>query len=325
MLKHIKDIRSPIAVAQQKHAARKASASGDSTQQNGAASHLSTNTTMSGSTVVGTPSVKSMSVASEPGRTASRPPRLHVTHDGIAQGAPGPMTGTAMQPGWPELMSPAVDNRERVEPSTSADAVGDAGAKAAGIASGGIANGQDGEQPGSAPSMGGSTREMPPASAQGISYAVAIYPYMAEQEDEFDVVVYVHTRLPFVHSSDTCSIAAATPSSFSPAHADGGSSSVTRRVPATWRRTRPSRAGYLQAAFSRQGCPWRQQSRRRARGAHLFLAPSRPRRPHRHPRRKAGLLRRRRPQFCHSASCQRHSLVLRSWTTKARARRSWTS
>ena len=32
-------------------------------------------------------------------------------------------------------------------------------------------------------------REMPPATE--VSYAVAIYPYMAEQEDEFDVVVYV--------------------------------------------------------------------------------------------------------------------------------------
>jgi bZIP factor len=31
-------------------------------------------------------------------------------------------------------------------------------------------------------------REMPPPMS-GVSYAVAIYPYMAEQEDEFDVVV----------------------------------------------------------------------------------------------------------------------------------------
>lgn len=30
-------------------------------------------------------------------------------------------------------------------------------------------------------------REIPPST--GVSYAVAIYPYMAEQEDEFDVVV----------------------------------------------------------------------------------------------------------------------------------------
>lgn len=32
-----------------------------------------------------------------------------------------------------------------------------------------------------------SLREIPPST--GVSYAVAIYPYMAEQEDEFDVVV----------------------------------------------------------------------------------------------------------------------------------------
>lgn len=37
---------------------------------------------------------------------------------------------------------------------------------------------------------GGSTvREMPAPSSSGVSYAVAIYPYMAEQDDEFDVVV----------------------------------------------------------------------------------------------------------------------------------------
>ena len=29
------------------------------------------------------------------------------------------------------------------------------------------------------------------SQADGVSYAVAIYPYMAEQDDEFDVVVYV--------------------------------------------------------------------------------------------------------------------------------------
>jgi bZIP factor len=32
------------------------------------------------------------------------------------------------------------------------------------------------------------SREMPTFSSE-VSYAVAIYPYMAEQEDEFDVVV----------------------------------------------------------------------------------------------------------------------------------------
>jgi bZIP factor len=39
--------------------------------------------------------------------------------------------------------------------------------------------------------IGTPAREVP-VSAE-ISYAVAIYPYMAEQEDEFDVVVYVPT------------------------------------------------------------------------------------------------------------------------------------
>lgn len=102
------------------------------------------------------------------------------------------MTGTAMQPGWPDLMSPAVDNRERAEPGASGDALGAAGdayaSKAAGGPAAGALNGTDPEPLGVAPSA---AREMPPASAQGLSYAVAIYPYMAEQEDEFDVVVYV--------------------------------------------------------------------------------------------------------------------------------------
>jgi bZIP factor len=37
--------------------------------------------------------------------------------------------------------------------------------------------------------IGTPAREVPVTAE--ISYAVAIYPYMAEQEDEFDVVVYV--------------------------------------------------------------------------------------------------------------------------------------
>jgi bZIP factor len=42
--------------------------------------------------------------------------------------------------------------------------------------------------------IGTPAREVPvPAE---ISYAVAIYPYMAEQEDEFDVAVYVSRLVP---------------------------------------------------------------------------------------------------------------------------------
>ena len=37
--------------------------------------------------------------------------------------------------------------------------------------------------------MGPGSSPEPPAHVTGVSYAVAIYPYMAEQEDEFDVVV----------------------------------------------------------------------------------------------------------------------------------------
>ena len=46
-------------------------------------------------------------------------------------------------------------------------------------------NSELGDQP---PSASTSAKDIPVAST-GISYAVAIYPYMAEHEDEFDVVV----------------------------------------------------------------------------------------------------------------------------------------
>ena len=71
-------------------------------------------------------------------------------------------------------MSPLVENKG----DTAADASkghGDAGASGA----------SDGPEAGTPPVL----REMPPPTE--VSYAVAIYPYMAEQEDEFDVVVCV--------------------------------------------------------------------------------------------------------------------------------------
>jgi hypothetical protein len=151
MLKHIKDIRSPIAVAQQKHAARKAS-SGD----------------IMTSPPNGTPSGH-----------AGRLPRLQVTQDMLAH--VGPATGSALQTGWPELMSPAVESKP--DGQTELLAAADGAPK---IRTG--SPGHEGEQSRAAPSgHGAAPREMPPM--QGISYAVAIYPYMAEQEDEFDVVV----------------------------------------------------------------------------------------------------------------------------------------
>ncbi|KAF7356894.1 hypothetical protein MVEN_01025200 [Mycena venus] len=108
MLKHIKDIRSPIAVAQQKHAARKA----PFIVANGSATTSNLN---------------------------------------AGQGAAAPTMSPA--PAWSRHESLKGLNMDPndVTPNTS--------------------------------------REMPPVSTSEVSYAIAIYPYMAEQEDELDVVV----------------------------------------------------------------------------------------------------------------------------------------
>ncbi|OCH87509.1 hypothetical protein OBBRIDRAFT_759549 [Obba rivulosa] len=153
MLKHIKDIRSPIAVAQQKQAARKAS--GDPSK----------------SPPTGTASVAQGQAAQD---ARSRPPKLQVdSHSSASAAAPAPMTGVPnAQSGWPELMSPAVEAKERSE-----ELGGDGGKGAGAGAADGVADAS--AQP--------TVREIPPST--GVSYAVAIYPYMAEQEDEFDVVV----------------------------------------------------------------------------------------------------------------------------------------
>ncbi|KAI0352334.1 hypothetical protein OH77DRAFT_1498014 [Trametes cingulata] len=162
MLKHIKDIRSPIAVAQQKQAARKASAtdggSAKSTPTPGA---------------IGQAQAQGQNHGQSPSQDGrGRPPKLQVVSQ-LPNQAPGIMTGVPNgQSGWPELMSPMVEHKG--EASTDATkGQGDA-------VPAGTAEGTDGGTP---PVL----REMPPATE--VSYAVAIYPYMAEQEDEFDVVV----------------------------------------------------------------------------------------------------------------------------------------
>ncbi|KAF8269839.1 hypothetical protein EI94DRAFT_1724431 [Lactarius quietus] len=157
MLKHIKDIRSPIAVAQQKQAARKASSDSSSSKSKPGAPHA---------------------------RTPSRPPRLQMHVETSAGVVPPPMTGISAQPGWPDLTSPAVDNkdredavdRERVKGSSSSEPPKSAVPHTA-VAT---ASSEHNE-------IGTPAREVPVTAE--ISYAVAIYPYMAEQEDEFDVVV----------------------------------------------------------------------------------------------------------------------------------------
>lgn len=158
MLKHIKDIRSPIVVAQQKHAARKASSI--MSQEANAQANLKP----------------------APTRPLTRPPRLEVQDLSTAPSLP---TGLSPQPGWPDLSiaSPSVE-----QPPDGLPAPYSAGTQTTGLSGSTLnvnANGQDTSK--SASENPHSAREIFPSS--GVSYAVAIYPYMAEQEDEFDVVV----------------------------------------------------------------------------------------------------------------------------------------
>jgi len=162
MLKHIKEIHSPIAVAQQKHAARKASSiiSNDTVATHG--HHKS--------------------------GKASSTPRLEVSDLSTTSGSP-----SATLPGWPEVGLPSslIDQRKE-DPATPSSS----------LASKTTASPSEHTLvvPGSSPqklesrinenqqSNHPNPASIPTPSGQ-VSYAVAIYPYMAEQEDEFDVIV----------------------------------------------------------------------------------------------------------------------------------------
>ncbi|KAF8557760.1 hypothetical protein OG21DRAFT_1406577 [Imleria badia] len=164
MLKHIKDIRSPIAVAQQKHALRKASISSEHSNS---------------STPSITPSHPNKPIAAGQGKAIARPPKLEVSD----LSTPAPLTGTTPQAGWPEVLSPIVENKSGEDSASSRE-----------LSSATLVNSaQSSEFFKSGTTMYASSeaestkREIPPS--MGVSYAVAIYPYMAEQEDEFDVVV----------------------------------------------------------------------------------------------------------------------------------------
>lgn len=187
MLKHIKDIRSPIAVAQQKHAARKAS------------SVISQETTVTSATH-GHQKQPSTS------RTIHRPPKLEVQD--LSASTPTLSTGLSPQPGWPDgsILSPAGEGSRseetNVAPGSAVSHISTSTTYSAMSGSTLVTQNSSASRDSSAtkvngggntePTNGGvSVREMPPASSNGVSYAVAIYPYMAEQDDEFDVVVWV--------------------------------------------------------------------------------------------------------------------------------------
>ncbi|PSR76158.1 hypothetical protein PHLCEN_2v8656 [Hermanssonia centrifuga] len=165
MLKHIKDIRSPIAVAQQKQAARKASTSETSSVKSPPLTGTSASSHGQGH-------------HSHPSQDRTRPPKLHVNPQ-LTGVAPALMTaGPNGSSGWPEIMSPAVEKQERSE-----DFASEASKTQSTLSVGTGSNTAEGSETTGVTSL----REIPPST--GVSYAVAIYPYMAEQEDEFDVVV----------------------------------------------------------------------------------------------------------------------------------------
>jgi hypothetical protein len=128
MLKHIKDIRSPIAQAQQKQQARLQAR------------------TENGNTLTGNSA-----------RTSAHPSVRAATMGSRMTNIGTPPLGTAnsMQPQWPEIMSPVVESRQ--------------------------------EEGGRSRLLNQSIDDE--SNLEKISYAVAIYPYLAEQDDEFDVAV----------------------------------------------------------------------------------------------------------------------------------------
>ncbi|KAI0091726.1 hypothetical protein BDY19DRAFT_983959 [Irpex rosettiformis] len=162
MLKHIKDIRSPIAVAAQKQAARKAS---------------------SEASLVQSPSLAGTPVASHTkSHDRPLPPKLQVDSR-LNNVAPGLNTAVANGSAWPpEVMSPAVENKDQGEDPSQAAESSKSHSSTVSMATASSTTLNDNESVSTA-----NVREIPPS--MGVSYAVAIYPYMAEQEDEFDVVV----------------------------------------------------------------------------------------------------------------------------------------
>ncbi|EIW79224.1 hypothetical protein CONPUDRAFT_127146 [Coniophora puteana RWD-64-598 SS2] len=189
MLKHIKDIRSPIAVAQQKHAMRKASIGAEGSSGAGPSGSGSGSSSQAISPNPGAPSSATLRPNQAP-RPTLRPPRLEVND--LSSAGSQPMTGTNPQAGWPEVMSPSVEKKENdhlrdtIQSSTST-LIEHGSEEGSGRASGTHSSTSTLVNSNNHASTS-SSREMPPRM-DGVSYAVAIYPYMAEQDDEFDVVV----------------------------------------------------------------------------------------------------------------------------------------
>lgn len=161
MLKHIKDIHSPIAVARQKHAARKASS------------------------VITTATVGH---ARAPSRPHNRPPKLEVSD----LSAPAPvLTGIIPPQGWPDsgVLSPSIDQRDELGAPNAAPNPHTTIPVTATINDLPSRDRERDPPPNEHGDIAAYHTKEVPVGSNGISYGVAIYPYMAEHEDEFDVVV----------------------------------------------------------------------------------------------------------------------------------------
>lgn len=133
MLKHIKDIRSPIAVAKQKQAQRQKTQAADP-------------------------------AAAPAARPTPHPPVLKTS---------APQAGATP---WPDLMSPGGSDAPPVSKANAEVPTEEAGAASAKTRT---------------HTNNSNSDEDWVLTPSGISYAVSIYPYMAEQDDELDVVVCV--------------------------------------------------------------------------------------------------------------------------------------
>lgn len=165
MLKHIRDIRSPIAVAQQKQAARQTAKATEAAAAASMTPSSSSHPSKVNNSTHGNPRVAALS-RQQSMRMGRETPNI---------------SGTQPSGGWPasEVMSPPIDAKHEDDKSSATLVSVDETLP-------------DG-------SVVGKDVVVPPPN---ISYAVAIYPYMAEQEDEFDVVVYVAILVVLVIASD---------------------------------------------------------------------------------------------------------------------------
>lgn len=147
MLKHIRDIRSPIAVAQQKQAARKDKERQALNANNGVAPAFSKTSAGAAARAAGT-----------------------VLGNGPMTATPPLATANLTVSPWPDVMSPVTAHTDRAgHGHTDMNGRGNY------------------DRNTTSPQVESSHGPSQPLATQ--SYAIAIYPYSAEQDDEFDVAV----------------------------------------------------------------------------------------------------------------------------------------